>query len=111
LVAVLHAGEDDEHAFIGRSVRCGVFLLLSVFEAAAPSGWTISTVLLVLCLPRQISGFSRVPKGSVWFLRVDMVPLEPDHSSWLLNELEFFGNADLHFACMKVRIARALDLS
>lgn len=37
----------------------------------------------------------------VWFLRVDMVAIDFDHSNWLLNELEFFGNADLHFECMK----------
>ncbi len=60
--------------------------------------------------------------GCVWFLRVDMVSLDSrklqlSHidltcvfltsttcqgaGTWLLNELEFFGNADLHFECMK----------
>lgn len=36
----------------------------------------------------------------MWFLRVDMVALDRNCSSWLLNELEFFGNADIHLECM-----------
>ncbi len=39
--------------------------------------------------------------GNVWFLRVDMVSLDGDYRVWMLNELEFFGNADLHFECME----------
>jgi hypothetical protein len=29
-----------------------------------------------------------------------MVALNSSHTSWLLNELEFFGNADIHLECM-----------
>merc|ERR1712000_665724 len=40
--------------------------------------------------------------GKVWFLRVDMVAMDKSYSSWLINELEFFGNADLHFEVMEL---------
>ena len=36
----------------------------------------------------------------MYFLRVDMVALDNYHENWLLNELEYFGNADIHLECM-----------
>ncbi len=36
----------------------------------------------------------------MWFLRVDLVALDNRNESWLVNELEFFGNADIHLECM-----------
>lgn len=47
--------------------------------------------------------------GEVYFVRVDMVALDDSHSTWLLNELEFFGNADIHLECMGNQVEDLFD--